>query len=367
MPTQDKIGENDGVDAGGDFEDVSYEPQEKGADTPEERSDAQRVADGEIEVDDGNDEMFVSPDGAWNPEQRGEKVEAEAESSDDGDKAEKKETVEKPAKEKPEDKEAEKEEDKKKAAAAPDPVQKRINKITREKYDAIRRAEEAERKVAEREKELRELRNAKAKSDVEGQRPKAADFETEEDYHVALGRWSAKMEMIEAKAAEAKPKDEAAHEEDPRKRIIDLGQETFEDFIEVASGIPISKEMFDAMQDSDHAHEVVYYLGQHPEEAKAIHKLTSPLAIARRMGAIEAQFASDDVDEVVEHPAGEERETPGQGNKPKKKPSSSPPPIKPLGGDGKIGKKAESMSLAEYYESRGFTRDGMKKTHVMKG
>lgn len=372
MPTQDKIGENDGVDSGA-VEDVSYIPSEKSADNADEKSDAQRIADGEIAVDTGGDEIFVSPDGAWKPTEEAKPSEEKPKEKSEEKPKEKVEEkpktdekpVEKPTEEKkPEEKIKPKEDEEKKkpAAAAPDPVQKRINKITREKYDAMRRAELAEKKAADLEKEAHELRNAKAKSEVEGKKPKVADFENEADYHEALGRWSAKMEMLEAKHQEQpaeKPIQETQGANDPREKVINLGQETYEDFIEVVSAIPISKEMFDAVQDSDHAHEILYHLGKHPEEAKAIYGLTSPIAIARKIGTIEAQF-TEEVKEVIVHHPGTDTELHDDKNQ-KKKPSSAPAPVKPLGGGGKVAKRRDEMSLEEYYESRGFSRDGMKK------
>jgi len=354
MTTQINLGENEGIDADG-IEDVSYEPSEKTADTPEEKSDAQRIADGEIEVPTSDDEIFVAPDSVFTPggeekpsEESGEEPEEKKEPEKEPEKKESKKESEKPG-EKPE-----KKQEKKPPASAPDPVQKRINKLTREKYDAMRRAEEAEEKAKKALQELEELRLAKEKAEIDSQKPNIDDFDDVDDYHIALGRWAAKAEIHEAKAQAKEPPviKETQDAKDPREKIINLGQETYDDFLEKVSSIPISKEMFDAVQDSEHAHEILYYMGQNPEIARNLFKEQSVISIAREVGRIESKFV-DEEPEVVANEGGNDTEKP--------KPSSAPKPVKPVGGSGKVARKLEDLSLAEYYESRGYTRDGMRK------
>ena len=162
----------------------------------------------------------------------------------------------------------------------------------------------------------------------------------------------------EAKAQEKeKPVviEETQDAKDPREKVINLGQETYDDFLEKVSSIPISKEMFEAVQDSDHAHEILYYLGENPEIARNLFKEQSVVSIAREVGWIESKFVDEEPEVVV---------TKGGNDTEKPKPSSAPNPEKPVGGGGKGSRKLEDLSLAEYYESRGFTRDGVKKSRI---
>lgn len=356
MPINKNLGENEGIDAGTDpSETVSYVGAETEAETPEERSDAQRVADGDIELSTGDDEVFVSPNSAYNTEgESEEEVETSETPADDGE-----ETAEAEPEEKP--KESAKKPAKKRAASAPDKVQKRINKITREKYDLKRSLEAAEARAAEAEKKLKEAETAKEKAEIEGAKPQIEDFETDAEYYEALGRWGAKMEVFESRTiekVEEKPAPQA-DDEDPRERIIELGNETYDDFLDVVGSIPVSEQTVRCAAESEYAHEILYHLGQHPEEAKKIHKMQSPTAVARAIGRIEAMF---DVDEVVEHLPEQDTELPTNSKKPR--PSKAPKPVKPVGNKGKAVKSVEDMSLAEYYEKRGFTRDGMPKRMV---
>lgn len=378
MPTQKNIGENDGLDSTGIVEDVSYIPTEGDADTPEEKSDAQRIADGEITVTDEDSEMFISPDSVF-AKPAGDKEEPPDESGgkpgeEKKEKAEaepdKKEKPDKPAGEKPAE-EKKPEEEKKPPAAAPESVQKRINKITREKYEATRRAEAAEEKARKAEEELRGLKNQADKSEHDSKKPKIADFENVEDYYTALGEWGAQKAILEAKVKESekKPKEPEKKEDpqqDPRQRIYDLGRETYEDFEAVVydPSLPLTKEVFETVSDSEHAHEILYFLGKNHDKAKDLCLSKSPAKLAREIGRIEAQFI-DNTPEVKATTGGEPTELPEDSKKPKPPPApKAPPPVKPIGSGGKVSKSLEDASIAEYAEKRGFTRDGMKKSRL---
>jgi len=359
MGTQDKIGENEGIDAG-TTDDVSFVPSEKAVENDEERSDAQRLADGDILIDEGDGEMFVSPDSVYT-----QKSEVD--------------TSEKKAKEDPDPKPSELEKDEKgeqgkapadkdqvkKPAAAPDPVQKRINKITREKYDTQRENDRLAKENADLKKQIQERSVEKAKEKLETEKPDYTNFETEAEYHEALGRWAAKMELHESSVAKSQadpPAKEQPAPEDPRTRIIDLGMEAHDDFMEIISSTEnITEMMVAAAADSDHAHEIFYHLGQNHAEAERLANLKSFAAVSREIGKIEARFI-DEVPEVFVPAPGADNELL---EKSKKKPlASAPPPVKPLGGGGKTIKNLETMSIAEYNDSRGFTRDGTRKSRV---
>lgn len=382
MATMKEVGKNDDIDSSGTPEDeVSYIPEEGEPDTPEEKSDAQRIADGEIEVSTGDSEIFVAPESIHRPPKDEEKELTEEGQPPEEEKIETKESdgEEPPAnKEKPKPEKEKKVEPKdkgkdakvgKSSASAPDPVQKRINKITREKYDAQRETDKLKRENAEMRENLRRLQFENAKAVIEKEKPKSDDFENDEDYHVALGRWAARMEVHDSNKAAQGGNDEPAIEEkqgtdDPREKIINLGSETYPDFIQKVSAIPLPKEVFDAAVDSDHAHEIIYYLGLNPGIAQRLATLVqSPIRIAREIGRIESQFI-EEVSEVTESLPGddtEQSEVVENKPKPKKQPSNAPAPVKPVGASGTVAKDPNKMSLAEYYASRGYTRDGMRK------
>ncbi len=365
MALMKNIGENVGIDAGGEIEDVSYEPQESETEIMEEKSDAQRLKDGDVVLDiNKTSEVEVSPHSIYVPPEKEEKEEGEEEEVEEGEEEEEVEEK-KEEKEEQEEEEVEPEKEEKKPAAAPDAVQKRINKITREKYDALRVADKLKKELAEAKKKLGDTEFEKKKSDIAQERPKEDDFDNEEDYHIALGRWAAKTEIHETQAPQEETAEEEQEEVNPVQRIIDVGKETYPDFEELVlrEDLKITPLMVDAAADSEHATDIFYHLGQHPELAEKIAKMRSPAQVAREIGRIEMGFINEEVQEVVTHSPTQDSELLEKDKqKPKKKKTPvAPPPVKPLGGGGKASKNLEDMGLADYYEARGFTRDGMKK------
>lgn len=348
MPRYEEAGTVIDVDAS---DDASYVPKEVAADSDDEKSDSQLVEEGIITLDSQDTDFFIAPDSASN-------VEVTEGPDDEPPPAEKKvESTEEPKVE-TEDKKVETPPEKKISKA-----QARINEITREKYDAIRAKERLEKEVAELRSKVQESSKATELATLESQKPKYDDFENEADYHEQLGRWGARMEIQSVKP-KSEPQAEVAKpvEEDPRDRVINLGEQMYPDFMELVSKIPISQAMFEAAQDSEKAVEILYHLAGRPEDASRISSIKSAVSVAREIGRIEALF-DEVVPEVVVH-------TPDQDNEilernTKLSISKAPTPIKPVGSGGKAGKKSlDDMGLAEYYESRGYTRDGVKKSRL---
>jgi len=234
------IGENADIDSGKEIEDVSYEPQEVEATVLEEKSDAQRLKDGDVVLDiDKTDEIEVSPHSIYEPpakkkegEEEEEKEEKEEKEGEEEKKGEVKEE-EKKEEEQEEEEETKPEKEEKKSHSAPDPVQKRINQITREKYDALRETDKLKKELAEANKKLKDTEFEKKKSDLVQERPKEDDFDTDEEFHIALGRWAAKTEIHETQAPQEGVKEEQEEEVNPVQKIIDLGKETYPDFEEL--------------------------------------------------------------------------------------------------------------------------------------
>lgn len=373
MTIRKNIGENEGIDADKEIEDVSYEPQESETEILEEKSDAQRLKDGDVILDiNKTSEVEVSPHSIYEPPEKEEGDEEEEveeeEEKEEGEEVKEEKEVKKEEDEEEQEDEEEPEKKEKKPAAAPDAVQKRINKITREKYDAQRETDKLKKELAVAKKKLKETEFEKKTSDLAKERPKEDGFDTDEEYHIALGRWAAKTEIHESSA----PLEEEVVEEEPEnvvQKIIDVGKETYPDFEELVlrEDLKITPLMVEAAADSEHATEIFYHLGQHPELAEKIASMRSPAQVAREIGRIEFGFIQDEVEEVVTHEPTQDTEEVEEGEKkPKKKKKTpvAPPPVKPLGGGGKTTKSLEDASIADYFDMRGYTRDGMEKRRV---
>lgn len=121
--------------------------------------------------------------------------------------------------------------------------------------------------------------------------PKESDFKDYGDYLEARARWAAREEHSKMRSV-----DRSAQLEQERVTTIGASlfesfaaaREKYEDFEEVTSNpdLPITEAMTEALAESEAAGEIAYYLGQHPQEAARIARL-SPMAAAREIGRIE--------------------------------------------------------------------------------
>jgi len=357
------------TDTGGD-DDVSYTPEEAGSDRPEERSDAQRIMDGDLEIDDGGDGIFVDPYAVY-----GKKEEEEEETGEEPEEEEVEEKEVKKLNEEDEtgDEEPEKEVKKKTGEEDPEVIrlakqysQKRINKISREKFELRDENEELRKKIRELEGKSREADFIKRQAEHSTKKPKYDDFDNDADFYEALGRWSARDEIYAHEASQPVIDEEPITEDQERQtferirdKILTEGGDKYPDFAErvlkTDGSIVITPEMVMAAGDSDNAADIFYYLGQNPEESHRIAQLRGS-QIAREMGIIESKFLGKE--EVVEEkPVAKSEPKP----KPLNKPASPPPPVKPIGGGGRQPVDLDKADIGSYFEARGFDRTGMKK------
>lgn len=166
--------------------------------------------------------------------------------------------------------------------AKEDGFQKRINKVTADKYAEKRRADELERKL----KELEGNKPPEAAPTLEGH-----DFD-EEAYRAALIQY----EVKQAVNGQAKSQKEAAQQVEREQSLAKFNDSVAalgkEDFSEVASAVPLLPEgVADALMQSDGGAEVIYHLGTHLDVADRIANM-SPATAMLELGKISASMAS---------------------------------------------------------------------------
>ena len=346
-------------------DDVSYSPEETEANSPEERSDQQRLADGDIEVDNGDDEVFIDPNASY-----ATKKEEDVEEDDGEEEEEVKADDEKSEKKKKElNKPGKKEVNPEVEKLAKRYSQKRINKISREKFELRDENEKLRKELKELKGQVNEVSFAKKKAEHTMAKPQSTDFDDDEQYYEALGRWAAKDEIYEHEAQrplEEEPSSEEVNQqsfENIRNKILTDGEDKYEDFGEIVlktdGTVVITQDMVLAAGDSDNAADIFYYLGQHPEESHRIAGLRGN-QIAREMGKIESMFLEENYD----HKPGQDNEFVEKSKKKTstktKRVSSAPPPVKPIGGGGKQATDLNDAGIADYFAARGYDRSGMK-------
>ena len=331
---------------------VSFVGIEPDAKSPSEMSDAQRLQtpEGQVDLEKAAEEVAGGEVEKKIPS-AGEKPSGEKE-------AELNEEV------KPVEKTAEDEKDTKK-------VQKRINKITFEKHEAIRRAEHAEAKLKERDEELRKASTERAKAEILSKKPNETDFESEAEYYEALGRWSTRSEMLEIESERAPTTNTlpAPTKDLPPEvqAMLKMGSEMYEDFddaVSKAQTIP-QNLVEEAMDTKETAHDIIYYLAKNQDEAVRIAQL-SPKAITREIGKIEAGLSAptnktETTKDISKESVSSAPSPPDKPPKPKKT-TNAPPPIIPVS-PGAMTTTADPMKMTnrEYRAYRGLTDSGMRK------
>lgn len=184
-----------------------------------------------------------------------------------------------------------------------DGVQKKIDKLTREKGDATREAAYW-KGVADGKKEPEVVKPASTELDP-------ANFETYEDYvqaSIKKGIEEGIKGIQEGQKAEKK-----AETIQTIQKQYGEARKVHEDFNEIAlnPALPINQNIMDAAMGDNFA-EILYELGKNPEKAAEI-AVMSPLQAAREIGKIEARITNPAI-------------------KPKPKETNAPPPVPTVGG-----------------------------------
>lgn len=161
--------------------------------------------------------------------------------------------------------------------------QKRINKLTSEKYELRQRLEELERKLSDQPK----AEPKSIQSEVTDP-PDPNEFDTDRDYQMAHAKYVADMA---AKAAlstvenQAKERQQADAESERVKTLkekkqrfdenVESKRSNFQDFEEVAySHQFMDQRLAEMIFDSDKGPELAYHLGTHLDEAERIYRLS---------------------------------------------------------------------------------------------
>lgn len=193
-------------------------------------------------------------------------------------------------------------------------VQKRIDKAVRAQRDAERRAKEAEDRLAAQQGQQTESKPPAAQQAQQPAqqpaaapaKPKAEDFTTYEEYVEALTDWKADVRDLKKREADAKNAAEAREREvltthasriEKAKAEIPDWQET----IDGAASLPISREMHVAIVESEQGPQIAYHLAKHPEEAARIYALSPTRQIAE-LGRLEATLTAPAAQPAAEKP-----------------------------------------------------------------
>lgn len=173
-------------------------------------------------------------------------------------------------------------------------AQERIDELTKLRRDAERRAEEAERKLADAAKP-----KPKAEDEGEGQ-PKKEDGppdpskfkygDTDPEYIRALARYETREAMKAERQEQERNEQLAALQRTWDERVAEFAKDK-PDFAEKtgASDLPITPIMADAIRTADSGPAVAYHLAENLDEARRIAALP-PFAQVREIGRLEGRL-----------------------------------------------------------------------------
>ena len=217
-------------------------------------------------------------------------------------------------------------------------VGKRIDELTKEKYDA------------QRERDYWREMAMKGQPEQKPQPAQAAEREPEEptlescDFDQARFQreWYSYQRTQEKKqeAAQARQQTFAEREAAFRAEHPDY------DAVARNPALPITQQVAEVILETDDPPAIAYYLGQNPEEAAAIAQMT-PHQIGRAIGRIEAKLSAPPASDASRQPA-------------PKTVTRAPGPVTTLSGAPAVKKTYEGMSMKEYDEAR-------KKERAAKG
>lgn len=181
-------------------------------------------------------------------------------------------------------------------------AQERFDKLTREKYEGLSRAERAEYKAQELERRLAEF-EARQTAPTETVAP-STDFPTLESvgwdegkYIAAVAQWNAKQAR-EAAKAEIEAERQAARQAETEKSWSQKQAEFQKAKPEYAEKViegaqrgkwALSDEMLEVAQASDIGPEILLYLAENADKSREIYRLPPNLQ-AREIGRIEARI-----------------------------------------------------------------------------
>lgn len=209
----------------------------------------------------------------------------------------------------------------------PKGVQKRIDRLTREKYRLQAQLDVMQSQRAQPEQQRQPAPQAEGA-------PTPDKFSSYEEYLEAKAEWKAEQKVAEVlRKQQESTQQQTAQAEHTKlqrtweKRVQDA-MSVYDDFEDVALSpdVPVTQAMMQSILRAEKGADVAYFLGKNPEVAQQLSQL-DPVSVAIRIGEIAA---------TVARPAA-------------KKTTNAPPPITPIGSRaGGPQKDPDKMSVEEW-------------------
>jgi hypothetical protein len=230
-------------------------------------------------------------------------------------------------------------------------VQKKFDELTKRNGESARLAQEQSQRLEKALSVIEQLTQAQLRDNTDVQsltgdpKPVRGNYDDPDMYTESLAQWSAReaVRTYQAQQAEQSTKAKVNDEFQTVVKTWETGRtkaiESYPDYEEVAENpdLPIANHVAFAIARHTKGHDIAYYLGKNPDEAKRISEM-SPVESAMAIGSIGEKISSS-----------------------KAQVSKAPAPVKPLGVKNNAGSKTpEEESMEEYAARRNAERRAKK-------
>lgn len=178
---------------------------------------------------------------------------------------------------------------------AQEAINKRIDELTRKRYEAERDAAYW-KGMAEASKKIEAPKETKPSA--ENVKPVLDDFSTYNEYVDSLSQYNAGLKIQEEKKKEKKEKDDQAKKEKlielgkKATAIIELGRKKYADYdIVVNPYVPLTNDVVEMIISSENPEDIAYYISKDIKLANHLASLPA-LKIGAEIAKIDAQFTS---------------------------------------------------------------------------
>ncbi len=179
-----------------------------------------------------------------------------------------------------------------------DSVQKRIDKVTRDKWDAIQARQAAESRAQELEQRLQQFQQSKSQPTDSG--PKQDDYQDWDSYQRAIVDHAAAQHVERALTAQRQAESQRTLREQQQSNVREfvvraenLSNE-LPDFNQAMSSVQIQADgpIGAAILQSEQGAAVAYFLGSNPAELLRLESIRDPVRAAIEIGRLEAKAAT---------------------------------------------------------------------------
>lgn len=211
-------------------------------------------------------------------------------------------------------------------AALPKGVQRRIDRLTREKYELRGRLEALERQVMPRQQAQPQPAQNMAN------KPQRFEYASDEDYIEAVAEHKLQQAQRQQQELHQRANQERARaqmQQEFARKAMEAAK-AYPDFIEAIeeAEVQVAQHVELAIHASDKGADIAYFFAKNPDELERINAL-HPVKAAMEIARIEAKVT-----------------------RPTKQTSSAPPPINPVGSRAAVSKDPSQMTDREFAEWR---------------